>query len=257
MTQKQLLLRILTQFKPWNELPAPRHFLDDESDETPLIPEVFVDFDGEHVAHALLVPAAVSILAQKAPGSTVGKISIKYHASVPNAPEDYDEDEQLYAAMSHSHNQDKYKSIEIPIIGGESWVSVTVPPSENPIAYNVLARAIVEHIPAKSCITIAPGSFYGHTIAKLESQKHASASEVPELQPPHFVTGIAAAVNRCTSDVLCLVVNAEGQSGYERVDADALADVSYVIGSAMNFGAEYSKNVAKAVRRSESNSIYV
>lgn len=235
--------------------------MDDESDETPLIPEVSVDFDGKHVTYALLVPAAVSILAKKAPGSTIGKMSITYQASVPNAPEDYDEDEQLYAAMAHSHNQDKYKSIEIPIIGGshdgKSWISVTVPPSENPIAYNILARAIVEHIPAESWITIAPGSLYGHTVAKLESQKHASAREVPELRPPHFVTGIAAAVNRCASDVLCLVVNAEGQTGYERVDADALADVGYVIGSTMNFGAEYSKNVAKAVRRSESNSIYV
>lgn len=253
--------KILTQFKPWSEFPAPRHLLDDESNETPLIPEVTVDFDGEQISYALLVPAAVSILAKKAPGSLVGKIGITYHPTVPNTSEEYDEDEQLYAAMAHSHNQDKYKNQEIPIIGGvhdgESWISVTVPPSENPIAYNILARAIVERIPAKTWITVAPGSFYGHTVAKLESLKHASAIEVPELRPPHFVTGIAAAVNRHASDVLCLVVNAEGQTGYERVDADALADVSYVIGSAMKFGDEYSKTVAKAVRRSESNSIYV
>lgn len=205
---------------------------------------------------ALLVPSSASILAKKAPGNRIGTISLKYSIPAPASNQDYDEDEQLYAAMAVS--RDKYAPVSIPVMGRpDQWVAVVVPALENAIAYNVLATALVEYVPAATWVTVAPCSIYGHTVAKLETGPHQYAAAVPNLCPPHFVTGIAAAVNKRAKDALCLVVSAEGQTGYERVDADALADVSRVLGDCMHFGAEYHTTVAKAVRKTELHSIYV
>lgn len=220
-----------------------------------------MDFDGKKsVDFAVLVPSLASILAKKVQGSPVGTLSVKYSISESVGDGEYNDDEQLYAAMTSSYSKERYRNHELSILGAEGaglWVFMNIPPSDNPITYNLIAQALVRNISAKTWITVAPGSFYGHTICKLESQAHPGTEEIPQLRPPHFVTGIAAAINRQASDVLCLVVNAEGQPGYERIDVDALVDASYVIGSILHLGNSYTKAVSKAVRRSESNSIYV
>ncbi|EAZ63613.2 hypothetical protein PICST_51170, partial [Scheffersomyces stipitis CBS 6054] len=273
--------------KPVNEYRAPRHQLDDdeesvESKPSPIPTVAVVIDDSVAVDYVLISPSTIGIISANFPRTrAVGKVSITYpelyaaatenSEAEPSKTEDaskdyYDEDEQLYSAIEHKVIQSKYAQTEIPLYYSETnkSLSVTFPHFANVITYSLIARALVSKLnPSKTWITLAPCSLNNNqTLSKLVINEKVVKSEyynaIPDLKPPHFVTGIVASVISQLnlspeSRLLALVLNSEGQSGFEKSDNDAIVDAAVVVADVLHFDErvkeEYLKKVSLSVRK--------
>lgn len=88
--------------------------------------------------------------------------------------------------------------------------------------------------------------------------RHPLIESIPVLKPPHTITGISAGVISQLNtklgrlaQVVALVLNSEGQPGFERSDNDAIMDACFVIGKLVDDVDEeaYVKSVSSAVRK--------
>lgn len=178
--------------------------------------------------------------------------------------EEYDEDEQLYSAVNREATSRKYQSAEIAVFSlaaaadsGES-LALVVPHLTNPIAEKLVAAQVAKlALDGAQWIVLAPCPLNnGTSLSRLDVGGR--FSEVPALQPPHFITGIGAAVvgelaqQKRLDSTSVLVLNAEGHPGYEKIDADSIMDAVEVIGAQVVGSASrnsYIRKVSQGVRK--------
>lgn len=187
------------------------------------------------------IGVVVDIIQNKTPA---GHVSIEYPQLSEIVPdEEYDEDAQLYTAVNLEALQRKYKTEQIPIFAlGDSGTvfAVVVPHFINPITDSKVAKEIVKlGTNITSWIALAPSPLNnGVSVCKLDIALEIDGifKDVPKIRPPHFVTGIVAAVtsqlaqSRQLNNASVLVLNAEGHMGFEKVDADLIMEAAELIG---------------------------
>lgn len=214
----------------------------------------------------VIVPKNIGVILDLVPNKEiVGHIAVDYpdlKDFVPN--EEYDEDSQLYSAVNLDALQRKFKVEQIPIYAfGKSGTvfAVVVPHFMNPIAENKVATEITKlGTTITSWIALAPSPLNnGTSLCKLDIALSVdNFQEVPTIKPPHYITGIVAAVtsrlfqSRKLGNASVLVLNAEGHLGFEKVDADLVMDAAeltgrYLVGKQGK--AEYIKQLSAHVRK--------
>lgn len=197
-----------------------------------------------------MLPKSIDIIPKAFLGSAeIGSVSVVLpDVETPTPTKDdsdseYDEDEQLYKAINHKKSKDQ--STHIPILQlTSSTLCVITPNFQNVIINNLVARKLVSEFQgkvSKSWITLSPCSLNnGQTLNKLDvfndgiRELPESYNFVPYLKPPHFITGIGASFNSVlniteNSKFVSLVLNADGQPGYEKLDNDSIVDAAYVL----------------------------
>lgn len=215
----------------------------------------------------MVIPQTIALLVQKASKATIGTITVTYpqietHQEPTSTENDFDEDEQLYTAVDSQVLLRKYPTAEIPIqlIENTPTVVVIVPRFFNIIAERLMAKKIVLLLSAQSqVLTLSPCQINNNlTISRLDLSGQ-WFQDVPLLQPPHVITGISAALISELSKISfdfarggALVLNSEGQPGFERIDADALMDAaeqtaSFIVGS--NNKDQFLKQLSLSVRK--------
>lgn len=210
---------------------------EDEFQNEPAVPQVDVTLETPEVfRHVLVVPASMSVLLQALPKTSVGSIDVTYAESeVAENEEEFDDDEQLYSAANLDAIRRKYPAASIPLyaVTDVPVLAVSVPHFANPIAEKRVAGVIATLAPnATVWVALAPCQLNnGTTIGKFDLSSTLFGTVQP-LQPPHFATGISAALISVLSsqnkldNVGSLALNAEGHPGFEKVDADAIMDAA-------------------------------
>lgn len=220
---------------------------------------------GNTYAYALIVPHTLSLIQEQLPNKAIaGEITIDYLNLTKDLSteeqEEYDEDEQLYAALENKALKNKFKKEKIPIYLSNGVLSIVVPHFTNTITYNVLARQLVQHLgPLKSWILLAPSNLNNNqTISKLLLESDTSSSvlsQVPVLRPPHSITGATASILSQlhlsgATNVTTLILNSEGHLGFEKSDNDAIMDTAFVLGDIIATSKqEYVKRISSKVRK--------
>ncbi|KAI5970942.1 hypothetical protein CANMA_000102 [Candida margitis] len=257
--------------KPITETRTPRHTLDDEDTNAKPnpIPEIKISLNDASLIYdyVLIVPHTISLIQDQLPKQeNIGQILIDYPDLIKDltkeVQEEYDEDEQLYAALENEALKNKFKTEELAIYLSSGVLSIVVPHFTNTIAYNVLARQLIRRLkPSKEWILLAPSTLNNNqSINQLPLVDTASSSasilsQVPVLRPPHSITGIAAATLSQlnfigVTNVVTLVLNSEGHLGFEKSDNDAIVDTAFVLSDIITIDKEeYIKNVSSKVRK--------
>ncbi|CAK9437584.1 uncharacterized protein LODBEIA_P19620 [Lodderomyces beijingensis] len=256
--------------KPATEIRNPRHTLDDDDlndDSQPNpIPQVQTTLDPSTAYDSvLIVPNTISLIQSQLPSAkTVGRVVIDYPELYNVETEqlaEYDEDEQLYAAMKQEHLKTEFPKLEIPIMASNRILCIAMPHFKNIITYNILARDLVKSVSIdKEWVLLSPSNLNnGQTVNKLESSFSTSSNpvlaKVPSLQPPHTITGASAAIlsqlNLAQAPhVTTLVLDSEGQLGYEKSDNDAIVDTAYILASVLPIDQQaYVESISSKVRK--------
>ncbi|EMG49279.1 hypothetical protein G210_0015 [Candida maltosa Xu316] len=261
--------------KPITETKTPRHTLDDDDydDNQPHYkPEISIKLTKEvttppHPKNILVLPSTISIIQDQLKLPTIGTVSIKYpelYESIDKSNDlEYDEDEQLYVALKNQNLKTKYPELEIPIVGNDNVVGITIPHFYNVITYNLVSKKIIEFFDStKNWIVLAPcGLNNNQSVNKLLGKGNAkddvSLNQVPDLKPPHAITGISAALvsqlnlRKGDYNIVCLVLNSEGQPGFEKSDNDSIVDTSYLLGDLLKLPhkEDYLNEISKQVRK--------
>lgn len=215
----------------------------------------------------MVVPGTISIINDLLPGKKVGTVKVHYSKEqTPEEDDDYHEDEQLYAAVRQRELDSKFPNQELTIFAHKNFWTIVVPHFTNIITTNLLAKKLAELIPS-TWLTLAPCSINNNqSLNKMSSEKlnivdsksNTSLANilltVPTLKPPHFITGIAASITsqNVSKSVLTLVLNSEGQPGFEKSDNDAIIDAAYVLGEILldePLRELYLKKVSLSVRK--------
>lgn len=254
--------------------------MEDDDETAPIIPTVSIQLDKADVIdidYFFVSPHTTKIVieALSTDAAVVGTITVLHGAAatttttVDDEESDYDEDEQLYRSILKSA---AHQEISIPIYYSAQRLAAycIVSHFSNAVTYNLVARQLVSHFNAnvhKSWVTVSTSSFNnGHTLARLNSANPKAPSAfdlVPYLQPPHFITGVAASVNSVVNlidgaSLACLILNSDGQPGYEKLSTDAIVDAASVLAEFVTTD-PHQKNqvvqfVSKAVRKFNSYS---
>lgn len=253
--------------KPWTEVQAPRHLLEDEGgdDQPDLLPQVSIQYSG--TASSILVsPHTTRIIVEAIPETVpCGNVTVRYPeigkiiATTFN-PDEYDEDEQLYSAITEKSLKDRFTEYDIPLVQYGKTVAVTVPHFTNSIAANVVAAQLVDFFGDKvdQWITLSPCPLNNNeTVNKFllgTATGTGTIDSVPNIKPPHFITGISGAVNSNLSvkkaNLISLVLNAEGQPGFEKLDNDSIIDTSHLVAELLDIKqSQYLKTVSLSARK--------
>lgn len=258
--------------KPITETRNPRHTLEDEDENQPNFkPTITIKLTKQPKVSPktiIVLPSTISILQDQLKFESIGLINIDYpelYESIDKSNElEYDEDEQLYVALKNQNLKNKYPKLDIPIVGNEdnSILSITIPHFFNSITYNLLAREIIKVFKdTHYWIILAPcGLNNNQSINKLYSGEHYKGKElldqVPDLKPPHAITGIAGSMVsqlnlNSENKVTCLVLNSEGQPGFEKSDNDSIVDTSYLLVNLIDIHdqQEYLNAISNKVRK--------
>jgi proteasome chaperone 1 len=239
---------------------------DDHSDEA-ILPTI--ELNGtvpETVQYVVVCPHNLKVLTSNLGGESIGSIEIFYpEINAVQEPddtveEDYDEDEQLYNAMFKSSLAKKFPSTSIPVVLLDSKsIVLTIPYFSNAITYNVLAKFIISSIKCHNWLTLAPATLNNdQTLNKLyvdNELNNINLRNVPNLTPPHFVTGISAAVVSQLNltnhpNYAMIVLQSEGQPGFEKSDSDAIVDAAYTLSSLLLHNShDYVAAVSLVVRK--------
>lgn len=240
-----------------------------------MIPTITIDFDSTtKLDYLVVVPGTISIISDLLPGKKVGTVKIHYaKEQTSEEDDDYHEDEQLYAAVRQREFDSKFPNEELTIFAHTNFWTIVVPHFTNIITTNLLAKKLAEICPS-TWITLAPCSINNNQslnkmsseklnieapkLDTLDSKSNTSLANillaVPTLKPPHFITGIAASITsqNVSKCMLTLVLNSEGQPGFEKSDNDAIIDAAYVLGEILLDGPLrelYLKKVSLSVRK--------
>ncbi|EGV61526.1 hypothetical protein PSN45_000203 [Yamadazyma tenuis] len=256
--------------KPWTDTQTPRHFLEDEADnETPnLIPHLSIEYAGTSATTLIICPQTVKVITETIGGTKCGEIFIKY-PEIPkivsdSVEDEYDEDEQLYSAIMEKSLKDKFTEFTIPILVHQNSLTVVVPHQTNAVAINALSDKLVEFFSSKitNWITLAPCQLNNNqTLNKFSIGSESElVNSIPTVQPPHFITGIGASVTSTLAltegvRLVSLILNAEGQPGYEKIDPDSIIDASHVVAELIGLERDaFIKRVSLSVRKFNSYS---
>lgn len=232
-----------------------------------MVPEVTTSLTTSDLPETIvIVPKNIGVVLELVPNKkVVGHIAVEYPQLkdiVPN--EEYDEDSQLYSAVNLEALGRKFKAEQIPIYsfgGSGSGFAIIVPHFMNPIAENKVASEIIKlGTTITSWIALAPSPLNnGTSLCRLDIALSVDAfKQVPTIKPPHYTTGIVAAVTsrlfqtRQLGNANVLVLNAEGHLGFEKVDADLVMDAAELIGGYLvgkQGKASYIKQLSAHVRK--------
>lgn len=217
------------------------------------VPQVVVDTTAK-AKYVVAAPHNIGVLLTSLPkGKVIGHINIKYSFKEEQEEEDYDEDEQLYSAILAKTLRSKYPDHRLELVQHGDAVSVVVPHFANAIVNHLVARQLAKAVSAEVYLTLSPCSIQT-TLSKLPGTDVAALDAVPLLRPPHFITGFGAALAAETTNRVALVLNAEGQPGFEKLDPDALVDAAYILARVLDAGDLYPSAVSRAVRKFNSYS---
>lgn len=231
---------------------------EDECMTEPPIPQVETHLDQQiGFENVLVVPKSMKVVFQPLDLTPCGKIAISYpQLAQTQSPDEYDEDEQLYSAVNEVASKHKYPNEDISLFTLKSTLYICVPHFVNSITEKLVADAIV--LLAESAglwLLLAPCQLNnGTTIARLDLPD-LKFLQVPQLQPPHVVTGVGAAVVSALAKkgllkrVDTLVLNAEGHPGLEKVDADSVMDAAGEVYRLLGLGDSALDNLSKIVRK--------
>lgn len=248
---------------------------EEESTEKPLIPLVKLTWETQiSPTCVVVVPSTIASFVEKAPTTTVGIITVRY-AQLDRSTDqdvlddDFDENEQLYSVLNMQALLRKYPNVDIPVyhVTDTKTLAVVVPRFTNVYVEKLLAKKIALLGDEQTqWLTLAPCQINNNlSICRLDTSPE-NFKEVPLLQPPHVVTGISAALisemaksKGDLTKVFALVLNSEGQPGFEKVDADALMDAAEK-GACMLVGKDrkvaYLKALSLSVRKISSADSY-
>lgn len=218
-----------------------------------------MSLDITNFQEVVVVPKNMAVVIEHVPNKkTAGKIEITYPQlkDLKEKEDEYDEEEQLYSAVTQQAK--KYKTLEIPVVSSGSNLFVVVPHFYNPIVDTFVAREIAQ-FGAKAWVVLAPSMLnYRCTLCRLDVSS--KFEHVPQLQPPHFITGIGAALvsalgqEEKLESAGVLVLNAEGHLGFEKVDADSIMDAAEVVcGAWVEDKQNYLKKLSLTVRKINSS----
>lgn len=179
-------------------------------------------------------------------------------AADSEAESDFDDDEQLYAALRSSLKRSFCRPI-FALGPQQSVFAVVVPHVGDVLAEKLLAQLIGTLVPEPGhWLALAPSSLgYGKILARLDLGSREFADVAP-LRPPHYVSGFAAAFVSAMVDKQMeengnvLALHSEGQIGFEKVDADSIVAAAHCIASSLVGQAEkteYLDKLSRAVRR--------
>lgn len=273
-------MSVLTvQFKP-NEIPIPRHTLQDDFDEgtqpEPL-PQIQVEItDSTSIEKVIIVPEVLGAVIDQFPQKrVVGSIVVSYSQQLAEsgvAEDDFDEEEQLYSAIKF---QQRYSAAEIAIHElVEGTIAIVVPHFTHIIVNNILSKALAETLDPQIWVTFAPcplENLRSSSKLSINLQSYTrlpkDVSLIPDLGPPHCFTGISASVNSAVSEnekslLISIALNAEGQPGFEKIGHLAQVEAAKIIGSfayvdgKSKLETEYLKNLSTRLRRLMANSDY-
>lgn len=190
--------------------------------------------------------------------SNAGGSQLEKSGSADGEESDFDDDEQLYAAL-RSASQKAFTCPVYALDQHHTVLAVVVPHVGDILAEKMLAQLIGTIAPANGrWLALAPSTLgYSQTLCRLDLGS-ANFAEVPALRPPHYVSGFVAAfvsamVDRGlekNGDVLAL--NSEGQIGFEKVDADSImAAAHYFAGMLVGESekTDYLEKLSRTVRR--------
>lgn len=239
--------------------------LDDDDAPTPLIPTVSSDLAIlSNIETVVVIPLSMKIILDSVDKTVSGSIKVEYPqlTNEEESNEDYDEDTQLYSAVSREANSKLYQTADIAIykLNARPALAVVVPHFTNPIVEKVVAAQLVK-LPVENAhwIILAPCVLNnGVSLCRLDAGN--LFTFVPKVQPPHFITGIGAAVvselagHSKVGECNTLILNAEGHPGYEKVDADSLMEAAEVAGEYLvKSKTDYIKKLSHSVRKINSS----
>lgn len=211
----------------------------------------------------MITPHSLRVLADplRKQGKKIGEVTLKYPpVKIDDNTDDseYDEDEQLFAAISNSTLKKKYSDESIPLVLHDDSIVLTIPNFGNTISFNILAKLLTTAINPDYWITLAPSNLNNNqTISKLFVDNDLNTSllsQIPNLKPPHTVTGISAAIisqlnYTAKSNYVLIVLNSEGHPGFEKTDSDAIVDSAYVLATICSLDKEYLQEISKLIRK--------
>lgn len=246
------------------DIKNPRHTFLDE-DQEGVVPKVTVNFNPSPHQYAIVLPNTISVLSESFSNRrSVGSVKITYDR--PDSTEDqveYDEDEELYTAVA---NHVKFTDVEIPIEESGKLLLITVPRFTNTLVYNLVSSAIVDALSSSTqhWIVLSLSNLNNRQSLNILHSEAATSTlpsiftQIPYLKPPHFITGISGSVvTKLTKSqpdaVVCVVLNSEGQPGFEKSDIDSIIDAAYILAQVLldsdNEREEYVKRVSAKVRK--------
>lgn len=227
-----------------------------------MIPEISIDYK-ETTNFALVCPETLKVIGDSIIDKTqVGSIQVKYKFDNILPPiDDYDEDEQLYNAIMEKSLASKYQNYSIPMykLDNKSLTIITIPHITNQIALNLIAKALAE-LDFDKFIMLAPCMLNNNQSLNkfVYGLNDESFMNIPAIRPPHFITGIGGSLSSklylAKRKFICLVLNAEGQPGYERIDNDSLVDASTVLAKFLYLNKLFLKAVSKVRKLDYSSS---
>lgn len=240
------------------ETRAPRNTFFDE--DSTLVPTITITLNGEYDTIVVL-PQTISILSESVKAKQIGEIAIEYKKVEEVADEEeYDEEEYLYNAIA---NKVKYPSLKVPILKFNRSLFITVPYFQSTITYNFLASELESKLKG-TWIILSPSSLNNNQSLNVLYNENSTVlslphiGEIPFLKPPHFITGIGGSLVsrlnvRSPENVLSVILNSEGQPGFEKSDSDSIVDAAYVLSEIVSKVAvereDYVKGVSFAVRK--------
>ncbi|KAI5961905.1 uncharacterized protein KGF55_003876 [Candida pseudojiufengensis] len=250
--------------KPITETRNPHHIIDDEEDlntESPNpIPKISIELkEDKDYENILIVPHTLSLLQDQLPNQKeIGTISVKYeNLKLLNTEklEEYDEDEQLYVSIQNESILKKYPNIDIIIYVSNNSIAITIPHFQNTITYNLISTELIKAFATKvqNWILFSHSTLNNNqSINQLSSPSN--IKDVPILRPPHSITGINAAIVThlpTQSKYNLIVLNSEGQFGFEKSDNEAIINSSYILVDLLHIpeSKEYLKNISIKVRK--------
>ncbi|KAI5957296.1 hypothetical protein KGF54_000224 [Candida jiufengensis] len=252
--------------KPITEVRNPRHIIDDEEDETieqpNPIPQITISLDSKlkEYTNILIVPNTLSLLQDQLPNQKqIGIINIDYKdlklINTENI-EEYDEDEQLYVSIQNESILKKYPNLKIPIYEIEDTITFNIPHFTNVITYNLLSKEIISQFKVKveNWVLLSHSTLNNNQSINQLSSTNNLVKDIPILKPPHSITGINASIITHlppSTKYNLLVLNSEGQFGFEKSDNESVINSSYVLVNLLHIKnqKEYLKNVSLKIRK--------
>lgn len=215
-----------------------------------------------HTQTLLVAPILLKVLltALPLPQTVVGTVTVLYPEIAPPASkgEEYSIHEQLYQPAPES-SPSRTTTFDLHS-AGDSYVYMLVPYFEDAVVYHLIAEELAASWHPARVVAMAPAYMNNNqSLGKLVSSKVFASpllDEVAALTPPLCFTGPAAAVTAAFSNTptLALVLNAEGNSGFEKISPDTMIDACLVVASVMGLDAlastAYMRTVSTAVRKS-------
>lgn len=256
--------------------------IDDEDEVAVKPPRPSVSFSiTKPFSHVLVVPSTMAIITSVFDKSPCGAIDVFYEYHSLEEPDVYDDDEQLYLTHGSGRVLPSESAKVYEILPGT--IAIEVPHFSQPIVDKLVAMELAGLVAGKNVTVLAPGTLgFGQALGRLDLGG-SRFTEVPLVLPPTFITGISAALvatlgagaSLLTSEgtggaegagssagaegegqsqnVAALVLQSEGQPGYEKVDADAIVEAGKAVFQSWNQPGKVAA-LSSAVRKLNSSS---